>query len=67
MSDNPVYQSIIDFAHEVEDKANVEAVRSGEYDSEYPIMSEQARTLRKQLISKAEQALEMIKSGELEV
>ena len=72
MTDNAIYQDIIEFAHEVDQKANVAALESGEYDDDYPLLSIRARDIRKQLAAysdnthtKAASALRMIKSGEI--
>ena len=69
MTDNPIYHKIIQFAHEVARKANVRAIESGRYESEYPILAIQARDLRKRIMAlgKAQTALGMIQRGELKI
>jgi len=66
MSGKSIYLDIIEFAREIEQKANVDAIRSRDYDADYPVMSVHARDLRKQLavdaVDKAAQALDIIHS-----
>lgn len=71
MNADPVYHRIIELANEIERKANVEAIRSGEYTDEYPQLAVKARQLRKQVMGslsaeeKAKLALKMVKEGGL--
>lgn len=71
MVDKQVYRDIIEFAREVDQKANVAALRTRQYDSDYPLLAVRARNMRKQLTAyndardKASTALRMIKSGEI--
>ena len=69
MTSNEVYHDIIQFAREVDQKANVAALNSRQYDSEYPILAIRARNLRKHIMAsgKAQAALEMIQRGELKI
>lgn len=69
MSAKPVYSQVIRFAREVEQKANVEAVRSGKYDTEYREMAREARALRKELTApemmRAEHLTRQVQTGEI--
>lgn len=45
-----IYYRILDWVREVGPKTTEEAVRSGNYDDQYPLMSYQARDLRKDIL-----------------
>ena len=49
MSSDPIYQEVRQLAHEIETKANTEAVASGAYAADYPLMAQRARDMRKKL------------------
>lgn len=50
MTSAPVYQDTLQFAHEVEQKTSVPAVKSGKYAAQYPVLAQHARDLRKRIM-----------------
>jgi hypothetical protein len=50
---DPVYQEIIDWLHTNQSKLTIDAISSGKYTSEYPLMANQFKLFRKRIMDSA--------------